>query len=355
MKKRLPAAALAGALVLALPGCETGEARVDTGADAPAAVPLPVEVALPVITDVYAVFETTGPLMADREASIPARVAGEVVEILVEEGETVTAGQPLARLDGERLELEMQKARADLEMAGREHARAQRLEERGLISASAFETQAYDLAALEAICDLKRLAYEHGTIRATIPGVIAERHIKVGWRVVEGTPLFRIADTTRLVAVLHIPQSELGRIRAGQDAAILVDAMPKKRFAATIDRISPTVDAEDGSFRATLYIDNREGRLAPGMFARFSIAWEKHAGALVVPSRALVREDGLDVLYVVEDGFAVRRPVQVGIESGDMTEIVQGLAAGEPVVVTGHGSLRDGSRVLAGNEPGIKG
>lgn len=352
MKNRIPVAVLAGAVVLALPGCEAGEARVETES---ATVPLPVEVTIPAITDIYAIFETTGPLMADREASVPARVAGEVVEILVEEGETVTAGQPLARLDGERLQLEMQKAGADLEMAKREHARARRLEERGLISASAFEAQAYDLAALEAIFELKRLAYEYTTIRATLPGVIAERHVKVGWRVEEGAPLFRIADTSRLVAELHIPQSEIGRIRSGQDAAILVDATPGRTFAATIDRISPTIDAEDGSFRATIYIDNREGLLAPGMFARFSIACEKHAGALVIPSRALLREDNHDVLYVVEDGIAVRRPVRVGIESGDMTEIVEGLAAGEPVVVTGQGSLRDGSRVLAGNEPRIQG
>lgn len=354
MKNRLPLAVLVGALVLALPGCEAGEARVvEAPADTPA--PLPVEVAMPTTTDIYATFETAGPLAADREALVPARVAGEVVEILVEEGDVVAAGQPLARLDGERLRLEMLKARADLEMADREHERSRRLRERGLISASAFETQQYGLAALEARYQLKRLEHEYATIRATLSGVIAARHVKIGWRVEPGDPAFRITDTSRLVAELHIPQSEIGRIRAGQDAAIAVDALPGARFTATVDRISPTIDADDGSFRATLYIDNREGLLAPGMFGRFGIAYEKHAAALVVPSRALLREDNQDVLYVVEDGAAVRRPVRVGIESGGVVEILEGLAAGEPVVVTGQASLRDGSKVLASNEPGIKG
>lgn len=354
MKNRLLVAVLAGACALGLPGCETGEARVADAASA-AAAPPPVEVAMPATADVYATFETTGALAADREALIPARAPGEVVEILVEEGDAVVAGQALARLDGERLRLEMLKAKADLEMAEREHERSRRLRERGLISAADFEARQFDLAALAATWELKRLEYRYTTIRATIPGVVAARHVKAGWRLEAGDPAFRIADTSRLLAELHVPQSELGRIRMGQDADIAVDAMPGAAFAATVDRISPTIDAGDGSFRATLYVDNREGLLAPGMFARFSIAWERHAGALVVPTRALVREDSEDLLYVVQKGAAVRRPVRVGLRSGEVTEILEGLAPNEPVVVTGHASLRDGSKVLASNVPYTKG
>ncbi|HZD53462.1 MAG TPA: efflux RND transporter periplasmic adaptor subunit, partial [Woeseiaceae bacterium] len=296
MKDGILAAIAAGALVV-LSGCETGEARLAESRPAPVP-PLPVEVALPVIRDIHATFETSAALAADREALIPARVPGEVVEILVEEDDRVTAGQPLARLDGERLHLEMLKAKADLQRAQREYERSRRLEELGLISTSAFETQQFDLDALEATWELKRLDHRYTTIRATIPGVIAARHVKVGWRVSPGDPMFATADTARLVAELHIPQSELGRLAAGQHTGISVDAIPGEIFAATIDRISPTIDAGDGTFRATIYVDNRQGLLAPGMFGRFSIAYEKHAGALVVPNRALVHEDNEDVVYV---------------------------------------------------------
>lgn len=355
MRNQLLIVMLTAAATVALPGCETGEARVAELEQAESGTPLPVEVAMPRITDLYATYHTTAALGADREALIPSRVAGEVVEILVEEGEPVEAGQALARLDGDRLRLEMLEAKARFEMTAREYARARRLRERGLVSAAAAETLEFDLDALEAAYEMKRVDYEYTTIRATIGGVVSQRHIKLGWRVEAGEPAFAIADTGRLVAELHIPQSELGTIAEGLDARIRVDAMPGNDFHATIDRVSPTIDAADGSFRATVYIDNAQGLLAPGMFGRFSIAYEKHTDALTVPSSAVVREDNEDVLYVVQDGAASRRTVRLGIESGGRTEILNGLAAGESVIVTGQASLRDGSRVLASNPPGIAG
>ncbi|HEX2140486.1 MAG TPA: efflux RND transporter periplasmic adaptor subunit [Woeseiaceae bacterium] len=355
MRNKLFIVMLAGATALALPGCETGEARIAQLESAESNTPLPVEVAMPRIADLYATYQTTAALAADREALIPSRVAGEVVEILVEEGETVAAGQALARLDGDRLRLEMLEAKARFEMTAREYARARRLRERGLVSAAAAEALKFDLDALEAAYEMKRLDYEYTTIRATIPGVISVRHIKLGWRLEAGEPAFSIADTDRLVAELHIPQRELGRIAGGLEARLRVDAMPGDDFYAPIDRVSPTIDAADGSFRATVYIDNEKGLLAPGMFGRFSIAYEKHADALTVPSSAIIREDNEDVVYVVQDGTASRRAVRIGIEGGGMTEILNGLAAGEPVIVTGQSSLRDGSRVLASDRPGIAG
>jgi membrane fusion protein (multidrug efflux system) len=351
MKHRLLVLVLAGAAGLALPGCETGEASVAPGAAADAPAALPVEVAWPATTELAAVLALSASATSGAEAVIPARVAGEVVEILVEEGARVRAGQPLARLDGERARLGMLKAGADLERAEREYRRVLSLRDRGLVSAAAFEAVAYERDALAATFELMRLAFQHTTIRATIDGVVAERHVKVGWRVEEGQPAFRIADVTRLIAELRVPQNELSRIRTGQPVAVTVDALPGARFAAAIDRVSPTVDPRDGSFRVTVYVDNRDGVLAPGMFGRFGIAYEVRRHALVVPSRALLREDNENVLYVVQDGAAKRRLVRVGIARPDVTEILDGLAAGEAVVVTGLGGLRDGSPVVARNAP----
>ena len=107
------------------------------------------------------------------------------------------------------------------------------------------------------------------------------------------------------------------------------------------------IDAKTGTFRATAYIDNEDGALAPGMFGRFSIAYEKHENALLVPRNAVLREDDQVVVYVVEDGAASRRAVKLGIEAAGEVEVLDGLSEDDQVVVTGHGSLRDGSRVLA--------
>ena len=349
MTKRTSAVLLSLIFAMVTAACGNGEASVAEPAVPEASMALPVEVVLPHTRDIYEIYETTTTIASDAEAPVLARVPGEVVEILVEEGDRVEEGQILASLDGERLSLQMLQAKASLDMTAREYERFQNLRQRGLVSASAVESLKFDVDALTASYELMRLNYSYTKIRAPIAGVISARDVKPGTHVTVGAPVFRITDTSRLVAYLYIPQAELHRIETGDGAVMYVDAMPGHEFRANLARISPTIDTRNGTFRATVYIDNEDGLLAPGMFSRFAIACEKHAGALLVPSRAVVHEDSEYVVYVVSDGAASRRPVTVGIESGGMTEIVTGLDAGDRVVVTGQASLRDGSRVLASN------
>lgn len=336
---------------LLLPGCGVGEARLADGDDPGVeGAPLPVETRAAYRSDIYATFETTATIEADADAPVPARVSGEVVEILVEEGDRVAEGQVLARLDGERLALELEQARARLEMTTRELERMRRLSERGLVSVAVVEGLQFERDALKASCDLTRLRYEYTHIRAPITGAVSSRDIKVGTHVLEGSPTFRITGTSRLVVHLKIPQIELSRISAGDEVRVRVDALPEHSLVAGIARLSPTIDTRTGTFRATAYIDNKDGVLAPGMFGRFSIAWEKHEDALLVPSESIVREDNEMIVYVVADGAASRRPVKLGVETNGEVEILEGLSDREHVVVTGHGSLRDGSRVFAAGD-----
>lgn len=333
----------------ALPGCGVGEASVADEERARAAVPVPVEVASPYRTDINATYATTATIASDADAPVVARVAGELVELLVEEGDRVRAGQVLARLDGERLRLELLAAKADLDKARREYERNRDLHARGLISASLFDQLQYDLEALEATYDLKKLVYEYSKLRAPIDGVVAARTVKPGQNLQVSDIAFRVTDTAELVAYLQVPQSELPKFRAGLAASIEVASMPGVGFPATIVRISPTVDTRNGTFRATAVIDNSGGELAPGMFGRFTIAYERHADALVIPAAAVLDEDEQATVYVVSDGEVTRRAVKTGIETNGNIEILEGLSEADVVVVVGHSGLRDGSKVLASN------
>lgn len=334
-------------------GCGSGEAAQTGAQDVPA--PLPVQVASAQVADISATYQTTATIEADAEAPILARVAGEVVEILVEEGDLVQKGEVLARLDGDRLRLQMLEAQADLQKTVREYERLTRLHERGLISTAAIEDLEYDLAAKRASYELKQLNYDYTEIRATIAGIVSSRDIKVGTNIAVGQHAFKVTNTARLVAYLTIPQTELHKFSSGQEVAVAVDSAPDVPFAATIARISPTIDASSGTFRATAYIDNDENGLAPGMFGRFKIAYARHSDAVVVPASAVVREDNEAIVYVIEDGAAVRRPVETGIEDSGLLEILSGLAAEDRVVLSGQSRLRDGSRVLASAATGTTG
>jgi len=341
------AAGLAAISLAALSACGTGQASVADKEEIQAATPVPVEVASPYRLDIYATYDATATITSDADAPVIARAAGEVVELLVEEGDTVVAGQVLARLDGERDRLEMLAARANLMQARKEYKRNIDLHERGLISASMFEGLKYDLAALEASYELSKLNYDYSNIRATIAGVVSSREIKPGQNVNVNDVTFRVTDTTELVAYLQIPQAQLPKFQAGHTATLQVASMPSVDFDASIARISPTIDTRTGTFRATALIENASHELAPGMFGRFTIAYEKHEDALVIPAGALLDEDEQTSVYVVNDGEVMRRSVEVGIESDGKIEILGGLDERDSIVVVGHTGLRDGSRVLA--------
>ncbi|MGB5471114.1 MAG: efflux RND transporter periplasmic adaptor subunit [Woeseiaceae bacterium] len=343
----ITALAIAGTATLA--ACGVGEAGVSDQDILQATTPVPVEIAQPYRQDIRASYEATATLTSDADAPIAARVAGELVELLVEEGDTVKAGQVLARLDGKRLRLEMLAAEANLARASKEFKRNIDLHERGLISTSIFEGLKYDLAALQASYELSALNYDYSNIRATIDGVVSAREIKPGQNVNIGDIAFRITDTAELIAYLQIPQSQLPKFRAGHTASLQVASMPNSRFPASIVRISPTVDARNGTFRATAIIQNKDGNIAPGMFGRFTIAYEMHPDALVVPAAALLDEDEQTTVYVVNNGQVTKRVVETGIREGHIVEILGGLGDNDNIVVVGHTGLREGSKVLASN------
>lgn len=340
---------LAIAGLMSLSGCGTGEASVTDRTAMEAATPVPVETATPNRSDIYATYEATAAITTDSDAPVVSRVVGELVELMVEEGDIVEAGQVLARLDGERLRLEMLATKAELARASKAYKRNIDLHQRGLISASMFEGLEYDLAALEASYKLKQLNFDYSNLRAPISGVVSAREIKPGQNINVGDVAFRITETSELLAYLQIPQSQLSKFQTGHTATVRVASMPGDDFQASIIRISPTIDIRNGTFRATALIDNKNGDLAPGMLGRFTIAYEKHANALTIPSAAVLDDDEQASVYVVNDGAVIRRIVQIGIEANGRIEILDGLSENEQIVVVGHGGLHDGSKVLASN------
>lgn len=331
----------------ALSGCGTGEASAVALGTEREITPIPVEVSAPARADIFATYDVTTTIASEGDAAILARVPGEVVELLVEEGDWVEKGQVLARLDGERLRLEMLSAGANLNKARGEYERYEDLSLRGLVSKSMFDGLRFELEGLESIYKLKKLNYNYSRIRATISGFVSTREIKLGQSIEVSDAAFRITDTNQLVAYLQIPQTDLAKFAAGNTATLEVDSMPGRKYAADIVRISPTIDTRNGTFRATAIIDNAADELAPGMFARFTIAYAKHTDALLIPTQAIVNEDQRSSVYVVNNGEVTLRQIETGIESDGRMEVLSGLTGDEQIVVVGQSTLRDGSKVLA--------
>ena len=343
-----PAALLA---VLLLAACESGEESDAAAGDEEESPPIPVEITLPTRGNVYAMYTGTAPIEAFAEADVVAKVAGEVRELLVEEGDDVTNGQVLARLDGDRLRLELNESEAKLRKLQRDYERNVDLKAKGLISDGDFEKIKFEMEALEASFNLASLELDYTQIRAPIEGVVAERYVKMGNTISVGDPLFRVTSLDPLVAYLHVPEREYQHIDAGQPVGIEIDALPGETIVASVSRVSPIVDPQTGTFKITVEIVDKERRIKPGMFGRIGVVHDVHENALQVPRSAIIEEGGTVSVFVVESDVAVRKNVTLGYGNRGLVEILSGLDDGELVVTVGQASLKQDSKVTVINHP----
>jgi membrane fusion protein (multidrug efflux system) len=344
---RFGPAAFVGILLLA--ACQSGQ---NNGAesDEEEAPPIPVETGQPTRGDVYATYTGTAPIEAYAEADVIAKVHGEVRELLVEEGDEVVKGQVLARLDGDRLRLELNESKANLRKLQRDFERNVDLKSKGLISEGDFEKIKYEMEALEASFNLASLELDYTQIRAPIDGVIAERYVKLGNTIGVGEPAFRVTGLDPLVAYLHVPEREYRHIEAGQPVGIQIDALPGDPIVASVSRVSPIVDPQTGTFKITVEIFDEERRIKPGMFGRISVVYDVHENALQIPRSAIVEETDTLSVFVVEDNLAVRKSVTTGYGNRGMIEIISGIEDEEQVVIVGQVSLKQDSKVTVINQ-----
>lgn len=340
---------LALVLFLLLAGCQQGDEQTGQSAneeDEDESPPVPVEVQAPIRGDIYAIYSGTAPIEAYAEADVIAKVDGEVRELYVEEGDEVAKQQVLARLDGDRLRLELNESRARLDKMRRDFERNEELQEKGLISEGDYERLRYDLEALQASYNLASLELDYTQIRAPIDGVISERYIKVGNTIKTGDPLFRVTSLDPLVTYLHVPEREFRQLAAGQDVRIDIDALAGAPVLAKVTRVSPIVDPETGTFKLTIEVGNNDRTIKPGMFGRMNIVYDQHENVLQVPRSAITERAGSSYVYVVEDEVAVRRNIETGFSHEGMVEITSGLTDGEQIITVGHVGLKNESKVV---------
>ncbi len=337
-----------------LGACELGGAGREGDAE-DEAPPIPVETALPERGDIHALYSGTAPIEAYAEADVIAKVEGEIREMLVEEGDEVDRNAVLARLDGDRLRLELSESEARLRKLQRDYQRNVDLREQGLISEGDFDKIKFDMEALEAAYNLAKLELDYTQIRAPIDGVVSERYVKLGNTIKVGDPLFRVTSLDPLVAYLFVPEREYRRIAPGQPVAVEIDALAGEPIPASVTRVSPIVDAETGTFKITVEIDDPERRIKPGMFGRLSVVYDQRENVLKIPRSALVEETGSTSVFVVEDGTAISKAVETGYSDRGMVEIVSGIVDGERIVTVGQSGLKEQARVTVIGDPGDPG
>jgi membrane fusion protein (multidrug efflux system) len=306
---------------------------------------IPVEVGQVIVGDISAVFSGTANLEAEEEATVVAKVSGIIKKLYVEEGLYVKEGQILARLDDEQRVFRLNQARAELNKSKNEYERNQELFDKNLISADEFDKVKYEYEAKSAAYDIAELELNYSSIRAPISGIISERYIKVGNMINTNEPTFRITDFDPLNAVVFVPERQLSKLAKGQRVEINVDAVPEHKFDGHIERISPIVDPNTGTFKVTIEVRDPYRKLKPGMFGRVNIIYDTHLKTLLVPKEAVLTEDKETAVFVIRDTIAFRHLVRCGYTNATHLEILSGLEQGDTVVTIGQSSLKDSLKI----------
>jgi RND family efflux transporter MFP subunit len=309
----------------------------------------------------------TGSLTPLNEATVKAKVAGELVAVTVREGESVKQGQVLARIDLTEVQAKVAGRQADVEAAKAQLVWAEKnrntqkaLLEKQFISQNAFDNiqSTYDVAvakrrAAEADLVVAQKSLGDAVLLAPFSGVVSQRHAQPGERVALDAKVVSIVDLSRLQLEASVPPTAIGQVRIGQTMNFRVEGFGEREFAGRIERINPAASAGSRSISVYAVIDNPEGVLRSGMFAQGALTLSRIDNALAAPASAVREEIGQTFVYAIEGGVIRRKNVKVGAPGADgRVQVLEGLAAGDRIVRVNLGSLREGVAArLSGPSP----
>jgi RND family efflux transporter MFP subunit len=333
--------------------------------------------------------ELPGNIQAITEAPILGRADGYVKRRLVDIGDRVKAGQPVAEIEAPELDEQVNQSQAALEQAkasleqalandeqGKANAdlarvNAQRwgnLVTRGIVSKQendlyqtqyhaqvanvraldkAVSAQRSNVSAAEAnLARLQRMG-SYRTVRAPFDGVITQRNVDIGALVSTGsTLLYRIAQTETLRTYVNVPQSGASSIRPGQTALLTVANLPGRTFTGTIARTSSSLDPTSRTMLVEVRVPNKEGALLPGMYAQVNLSNKRVDPPLAIPSEALVvHSDGTLAAVLRPDHTVHLQKITVGRDYGDRLEVIDGLHDGDTIVLNPGDLAREGVKI----------
>ncbi|MFH1007494.1 MAG: efflux RND transporter periplasmic adaptor subunit [Candidatus Latescibacterota bacterium] len=313
---------------------------------------------------------------------VAPKVPGRIIELTKRIGDSVGHGEIVARIDDAEYQQAVREAEANLkiaratlaeaesefELARQELERAQSLQAKGIASPSELDASATRHTAQaarlrlaqaqveqrEAALESARIRLGYTVLRGSGPGFVGERFADEGTLLAPNSPVASIIGIDTVIVRTAIIERDYGRVRVGQPVDVEVDAFAGKRFRGTVFRIAPMLKETSRMAEMEVTVANDSLLLKPGMFANVRVTLSERDRAQLVPTQAIVQQDGATGVFVVERDSAVVRFVliQTGIGMSEKTEVVSPKLEGL-IVTLGQHLLKDGSPVILpkGNQP----
>ena len=328
-----------GALAILCAGCQ----KNPSAEDAPSVKVHKVEV-LQVDEEIAA----SGFVEAVDRAPMGFMIAGRVAAVCVEDGDTVKAGQVLARLEDGDLRNEVSIADGHLGEILDRHTRLTQLHALGSLTTTDFEKSKAALTEAAAAADLAHRRLGYSEIYAPFAGRILRSGVARGSVVAPGMTVCTVLGSSPVWASLSVPEVDIARVRVGQRARVALAATENSETTAPVEEILPQADAITRSFTVKVRLPNADGAFRPGNVLTASVMTGLRRGAVALPPQLVQHfADGSLYVWIVDarQRTVTRRIVEVGRMHGTRVEVVAGLAGGELVAYEGGASLFDGMRV----------
>jgi RND family efflux transporter MFP subunit len=333
----------------------------------------------------FTLLNASGYVVAQRKAAVASKVTGLLVSISVEEGSRVKKGQIIAQLENDDVKaakrqaeanlnvsrFTLEQAKAELQDATLSFHRNKELLSHDYVSQAEYDTSearykraiaGVDAAgaavkANEALLQAANVAVEYTLIQAPFDAVVLTKNADVGDIV---TPIgaaaeakaavVTIADMGSLQVEVDVAESNLQNVKVGQPCEIQLDALPESRFRGEVHMIVPTADRTKATVLIKVRFLDSDNRILPEMSAKVAflskpVKPEEQKPRTVISPGAVIDRKGKNVVYVVKDNRVAETPITVGERLGDMVEVLEGVKAGDKVVVKTPEKLRDGTRI----------
>jgi membrane fusion protein (multidrug efflux system) len=286
-----------------------------------------------------------GSLLANEAVMIRPERDGRITTIHFTEGQLVRKGEKLVSLDTVEIEAQLAAVNSELTLNRSRMKRAQELYEKKFISAQALDDAREALNQSVARQAEVKARLDKSAVSAPFEGVAGLRQVSPGAYVKAGQDIARLEGIGTLKLDFRMPELYLGRIKAGQEVLVGVDAYPGETYRGEIYAIEPAVDEQTRTVLLRARVPNPGVRLKPGMFARVALVLDTRENALIVPEQALVPQGKDSFVYRLAGGKAVLTKIEMGLRRPGEVEIRSGLSAGDTIIVDGQLRLRDGTPV----------
>ncbi|NCC52949.1 MAG: efflux RND transporter periplasmic adaptor subunit [Spartobacteria bacterium] len=295
------------------------------------------------IPDVIAI---PGRIEPNVEAKLAAEKDGKVTRLTVDKGDQVSKGQLLLEVDKRVWQHMLNKAKLDIREAEKDLERQQGLREAGAISVDEFDDiktrkEMAEIAVTDAEVNIAQCE-----IVSPIDGIMDDRRIELGEYARAGDPLFTVVDMDEVKLAINVPERDISKLAVGQEVMFTVAALPGMTFTGQVSFLAVLADRKSNAFDVEVSVANPKHLLKPGMIAESRIVRALRDDAMIIPLASIIPQKGEHVVFLFQEGHAVRRNVQIGALIGSEAVISAGLAPGDEVIVEGHRALVDGAPVV---------